>query len=82
MSKYLIKTTETYRVANDAEAKQLIEEAKSDKTYTLLKYTSENKEHKTKGEVDDMWVRVNLVKVFNKETEPDSEIETSYTLAI
>ena len=33
MSKYLIKTVETYRVANDKEAKELIEESKADKTY-------------------------------------------------
>ena len=78
MSKYLIKTVETYRVANDKEAKELIEESKADKTYNLLKYSSENKEHKTKGEVDDIWVRVSLTKVFNKETEPDSEIDVKY----
>ena len=25
-----------------------------------------------------MWVRVSLTKVFNKETEPDSEIDVKY----
>ena len=36
--KYLLKkTVETYRVATEDEAKRLIEEAKKDKNFTLVK---------------------------------------------
>ena len=35
--KYLIRTVETYRVANEDEAKQLIESAKNDRNYSLSK---------------------------------------------
>ena len=39
--KYLVKAVEQYRVDSEAEAKKLIEEAKSDRNYTLSKYSSE-----------------------------------------
>lgn len=78
MSRYLISTCETYRVANEEEAKQLIEEAKQDRTYELAKYSSVQKEHKTKGEVDDTWSKVTLTKVFNAEREPEREVIVSY----
>ena len=37
--KFLIRTVETYRVGNEAEAKQLIESAKTERAYTLSKYS-------------------------------------------
>lgn len=76
--KYLIKTVETYRVANEAEAKQLIESAKSDRSYTLSKYSSEYKCTKSKGEVVDEWYRVILTKDFCNEKEPDTTATVSY----
>lgn len=76
--RYLLETTENYRVNNEEEAKQLIEEAKAGSNYTLKKYSSQYKERKAKGEVIDAWYRVTLVKVFNDEKEPDSQIEVSY----
>ena len=51
MSKYLVSTTETYRVDTESEATRAIEEAKQDGSYILGKYTSEHKERKSKGEV-------------------------------
>ena len=69
--KYLIKTVETYRVANETEAKQLIESAKKDRSYTLSKYSSEYKCSKSKGEIVDEWYRVVLTKDFCSEKEPD-----------
>lgn len=76
--KYLLETTESYRVENEAEAKELIETAKAGKNYILKKYTSQYKERKQKGEVVDAWYKVTLVKYFNDEKEPDSQIEVTY----
>ena len=78
--KYLIKTVETYRVANEAEAKQLIESAKSDHSYTLSKYSSEYKCSKAKGEIVDEWYRVILTKDFCNEKEPDTTASVVYTV--
>lgn len=77
--KYLIRSVETYRVATEAEAKKAIEEAKADKAYTLSKYSSEYKCSKSKGEIVDEWWRVQLVKDFNVEKEPDTRVNVTYT---
>lgn len=78
--KYLIKTVETYRVANESEAKQLIESAKLDRSYTLSKYSSEYKCSKSKGEICDEWYRVVLTKDFCSEKEPDVTAAVSYNV--
>ena len=77
--KYLVRTVETYRVANESEAKKTIEEAKQDKTYTLSKYSSEYKCSKSKGEIVDEWYKVVLTKDFNIEKEPDKYVDVTYT---
>ena len=51
--KYLISTTEIYRADSEAEAVQLIEDAKKDNHFVLSKYSSQFKERKQKGEVID-----------------------------
>lgn len=79
--KYLIKTVETYRVASEDEAKQVIEAAKKDGTYFLSKYNSEYKCTKVKGEVADEWYRVTLTKEFTSEKEPDSYADVSYSVS-
>lgn len=76
--KYLLKTVETYRVATEDEAKRLIEEAKKDKNFTLVKYLSEMREQKSKGEVIDSWYRVTLTKAFTDEKEPDTTVTITY----
>lgn len=76
--KYLTKTVETYRVANEEEAAKIIEEAKQDRKFALVKYEAVRKEKKSKGEVIDEWVRVTLHKAFNSEAEPDSYIDIQY----
>ena len=78
--KYLIKTVETYRVANEAEAKQLIEESKVDRNFTLSKYSSEYKNAKAKGEIVDEWYRVILTKDFTPEKEPDCTTTVNYSV--
>lgn len=69
--KYLINTTEVYRVDSEAVVDQLIAEAKEDPNFTLVKYNREYKERKSKGEVVDSWYKVSLVKRFTDEKEPD-----------
>ena len=76
--KYLISTTEIYRADSEAEAVQLIEEAKVDNHFILAKYSSQFKERKQKGEVIDAWHRVTLHKVFEDEKEPIGSVEISY----
>ena len=78
MAKYLITTTEIYRVDDEIEVQNLIEEAKHDPMCTLIKYNREYKEKKSKGEVVDEWYKVTLVKSFNDEKEPERRINISY----
>ena len=78
MARYLIETTEVYRVDGEFEATELIEEAKQDDKYTLAKYTSTKKERTQKGEVVDSYYKVSLVKKFNNEKEPEDEVDIEY----
>ena len=78
MSKYLVSTTETYRVDTENEATRAIEEAKQNGSYVLGKYTSEHKERKSKGEVIDEYWKLTLTKLFNDIKEPDSIVNVNY----
>lgn len=76
--KYLITTTEVYRVDTEEQVKQIIEEAKTDNHFIVTKYTSQYKERKQKGEVIDFWWKVTLVKSFNNEKEPKIDVDVEY----
>lgn len=76
--KYLLETTESYRVSTEEEVTQLIEKAKKDNHYILKKHTSQIKERKQKGEVVDMWYKVTLTKYFTSEKEPEGTTEIVY----
>ena len=78
MAKYLVSTVETYRVDNENEATQTIEQAKKDSSYTLGKYTNEKKERKLKGEIVDEYWKLTLTKIFNDIKDPDSIINIEY----
>ncbi len=78
MSKFLVSTTEVFRVDTDEEAKGLIEEAKRSSMFELGKYSSEFKVKKQKGEIIDEWYKVTLVKHFNDEKEPTQHIKPNY----
>lgn len=61
----LCKRTEEWRVADEAEAKALIEKAKADEAvegYELKSYKMVKKDKKSKGEIIESWVVVTLVK--------------------
>lgn len=78
MAKFLIKTTEQYRIDTETEVSNLIEEAKTSKEYELKQYNSKKKESIKKGEVEDTYYIVTLYKTFNEEKFPNSEIELIY----
>lgn len=78
MSKYLITTTEAYRVDSENEAAELINEAKANNKWMLQKYSSVKKEKKKNGEVLDEYYLVSLVKQFNDVKDPVSEVSVSY----
>ena len=79
MSKYLIKVTEVYRTDTENEALQLIEESKNSNQYELIKYATQKKQRKMKGEVADEWVNVSLTKVFDNEKEPSGSTSIEYS---
>lgn len=78
MAKYLITTTETYRVDSEQQVEAILEDAKNDNSYTLVKYSSQYKEKKEKGEVVDYWYRLTLTKSFTDEKEPDRDVQITY----
>ena len=78
MAKYLVTITETYRVDTEAEAQQLIEEAKNTCSFELKKYSATNKNRKEKKEIVDEWINVVLTKSFNDEKEPNSLVHVNY----
>lgn len=78
MSKYLTTVVETYRVDSETEVEMMLEEAKNASQYTLVKYTSQKKEKKQKGEIVDTYFKLSLHKIFNDESDPYNEISISY----
>lgn len=76
--KYLISVTETYRVDSEDQVKEMIEEAKADNRFLLLKYTSQYKERKAKGEVVDAWYKVTFTKGFTEERDPEVTATITY----
>ena len=78
MSKYLTTVVETYRVDSEAEVEIMLEQAKSDNMYILVKYTSEKKERNQTGEIIDSWYKVSLYKAFNDEKDPYDIVNVRY----
>jgi hypothetical protein len=76
--KYLITTTETYRVDSEEEVEAILEEAKNDSNYSLVKYSSMYKEKKAQGDVVDSWFKLTLTKTFTDEKEPDRDVQITY----
>ena len=79
MSKYLCKTVETYRVDTEEEANFLIEDNKNQTTFELIKYSSEYKTRKSKGEIIDEYFKITLEKGFCDIKEPDRRIKVEYS---
>lgn len=78
MSKYLVSTTEVYRVDSENEVEEVIEKAKTTSTAKPPKHSAEYKERKQKGELVDTWWKVTVTNYFNDEKEPMDTIDVSY----
>lgn len=76
--KFLLTTTESYRIDTEKEVEVAIQEAKEDPTFILKKYDRTFKEKKQKGEVVDSYFILKLTKQFNEEKEPISEVTVNY----
>lgn len=77
---YLTKTTEIYRVGSENEAANLIEEAKKDSRFTLLKSSTEYKTIKEKKEIVEEYWLTTLVKQFTDPKFPDVTVSVNYTV--
>ena len=78
MSKYLVNTTETFRVDTLEEVERLQEEVKSDHRYETASFTYKSKCSKSKGEIVDEWYQVTIKKKFNDEKEPITTVNIDY----
>ena len=77
--RYLTKVVETYRLANEQEVEEFLQELKTDTRFEVAKYSSTKKEKKAKGEVIDEWIRFEVTKLFNSEAEPETPITIEYS---
>lgn len=80
MGRYLCQATEVYRVNSEAAAAELIQEAKLDKRFTLLKSSTEYKPVRVRGELIDEFWKTTLVKQFTSLKEPDCTVSVEYTV--
>lgn len=73
MIKYLLKTTEEYRLANVEDVKEFHKELREDaenQGYELSSYGYSHKDVKVKGEVVDSYEIVKAVKIFSDQKDP------------
>lgn len=77
MAKYLINRTDIFRVDNEQEAKDFVEELKKTSGGDVVKHSIEYKEQKSKGELIQSWYRVTVKTVYNEEKEPVSPYRES-----
>jgi len=73
--KYLINTTDVYRVETVEDVERLHEELKNDPTFTLVSFSYKTKYIK---KTEEEYQLVSAKKSFNEEKEPDRTIEISY----
>ena len=78
MSKYLVKSTLTYRVDNEDEALALRETLREIECGELTDFGYKNKEVKSKGEVIDTYTMCSATITFNTEKEPENVIYVSF----
>ena len=76
--KYLLKTTNVYRVATVNEALKLREDLEASEYGELTSFTYTTKYIKVKGEVIEEYQIVKATMEFNAEKEPESTVDVSY----
>lgn len=79
MDKYLIQTTDVYRVSTVADAEALHEELLKNPNFTLVAFGYKTKFIKARGEVVDEYQVVTAKKLFNEEKDPTSKVDVGYT---
>lgn len=75
---YLCNVVETYRVETESEADALIEEARNNNLYNLVKSSVTHKEIKQKGEVIEEYYLVALTKFIQEHKNPTTSIALKY----
>ena len=78
MTKYLVNTTEVYRVDTMAAVEALQAAVKADSRYEVASFTYKAKNKKLKGEIIDEWYRVEITKEWDDEKEPSGSTKVSY----
>ena len=63
----LLRTTETYKVYTEEQADLIIKEAREDNDFELVGSSIKHKNKKSKGEIIDEWILVELKKKFAEE---------------
>ena len=76
--RYLLTTTEKYRVGTVEEAEALHEEFLKDGRYTLNSFGYVTKYIKQKGEIIEEYQVVTVKKTFNEEKEPGVDVAITY----
>ena len=80
MTKYLIKTTMTYRVATVDEVEQLHEDLINNENFSLVGFGYKTKVIKQKGEIVEEYQLVTATVTINDEKEPeDSAMDVKIT---
>ena len=76
--KYLLTSTNTWRVHTVAEVEKLHEELKNDNRFELTQFSYTTKDIKEKREVVDQYQVVKAKLVFTSEKEPELTYEVDY----
>lgn len=80
--KYLISTTDVYRVDTVEAVEALHEELKNDKYFTLSSFSYKTKFVKAKGEIIDEYQLVTAKKDITDEKEPTRQVKVKYEVDI
>lgn len=76
--KYLISSTDVYRINTVEEVEAFHEELINDNHFTLASFGYKTKQIKQKGDVIDEYQLVTAKKVFNDEKDPFTNVEINY----
>ena len=76
--KYLLTSTDTYRVATVDDVEVLHEELKNDRNFQLVSFSYKTKYIKAKGEIIEEYQVVSAKKLFNDEKDPENHIDVKY----
>lgn len=80
MQAFLIQSVEKYRLDSQEDVDTFLEELKESEYFNILKYSSERKEVKQKGEVVDSYYILTVTKSFNDLKDPQFIVNTSYSI--